>query len=160
MARAWVFDDNVSTDTITPGRYNVTTDPDELAQAAFREHRPPFRHEVQPGDVVVAGENFGCGSSRESAPRALLYSDVAAVVAESFARIFYRNAVNVGLPVHVAPDVSTIIQDGDEVTLDREANRLYAPGGDVRLEDASGLLAEITEAGGILEYVRERGVQL
>lgn len=160
MGRAWVFGDNVSTDTITPGRYNVTTDETKLAQAAFCEHRPAFQAEVEPGDVVVGGENFGCGSSRESAPRALAANDVAAVVAESFARIFYRNAVNVGLRVHVAPGVSRIVEDGDEVTLDADAGQLYAPGGTVELEDATGLMAEITDAGGIIPYVREQGVRL
>lgn len=158
MPRAWVFGDNVSTDTITPGRYNVTTDPDKLAQAAFHEDRPAFRREVEPGDIVVGGENFGCGSSRESAPRALLYSRIDAVVAESFARIFYRNAVNVGLPVYAAPGVSTLVDHGDEVTLDED--RLHAPQGSLELEGATGLLEDITDAGGILAYVRERGVQL
>lgn len=160
MACAWVFGDNVSTDTITPGRYNVTTDPDKLAQAAFCEHRPAFREGVEPGDVVVGGQNFGCGSSRESAPRALAANDVGAVVAEGFARIFYRNAVNVGLPVYIAPGVSQVVEDGDAVTLDRDAGQLYAPGGAVELEGASGLMAEITDAGGILAYVREQGVSL
>ncbi len=160
MARAWVFGDHVTTDTITPGRYNVTTDPAKLAQAAFCEHRPAFQAEVAPGDVVVGGENFGCGSSRESAPRALLACQAGAVVAESFARIFYRNAVNVGLPVYIAPGVSGVVEDGDEVTLETEAGQLLAPGGVVELEGASGLLAEIVEAGGIIEYVRSQGVQL
>jgi 3-isopropylmalate/(R)-2-methylmalate dehydratase small subunit len=159
-ATAWVFGDHVSTDTITPGRYNVTTDATELAQAAFREHRPAFREEVEPGDVVVAGENFGCGSSRESAPRSLAANEVGAVVAEGFARIFYRNAVNVGLPVYVAPGVSELAEDGDEVDLDLEAGRLYAPAGSVELVDAGGLLADISRAGGILSYVRQRGFRL
>lgn len=160
MARAWVFGDNVSTDTITPGRYNVTTDPSKLADACFREHRPEFRQAVEPGDVVVAGTNFGCGSSRESAPRAIAALDVEAVVAESFARIFYRNAVNVGLDVYPAPGVSQVVEDGGEVTLDVDAGRLYAPGGSVELQTADGVLAEIRQAGDIFSYVRGRGLTL
>lgn len=160
MPRAWCFDDNVSTDVITPGRYNVTTDPAELAQAAFREARPGFRHEVGPGDVVIAGANFGCGSSRESAPRALHASGIAGVVAESYARIFYRNAVNVGLPVVTAPGIRDLVQDGDEVRLDLAAGQLHLADEVVEVEGATGLLAEITDAGGIIPYVRSRGIQL
>lgn len=160
MPRAWRFGDHVSTDIITPGRYNVTTDPDQLARAAFCEDRPVFRDEVRPGDVVVAGRNFGCGSSRESAPRALHACRVGAVVAESYARIFYRNAVSIGLPVYIAEGVSSLVEDGDEVTLDRRRGRLLTPTGELALTGASGFLAEVLEAGGIVPYVRARGVEL
>lgn len=160
MGRAWLFGDNVSTDTITPGRYNVTTDPDELAQAAFREARPEFRREVTAGDVVIGGENLGCGSSRESAPRSLAASAVTGVVAESYARIFYRNAVNVGLPVLTAPGIHDLVEDGDEVALDLEAGTLTTPQGTIEVTGATGFLARIVDAGGIVPYVREQGVTL
>ena len=93
----WIFGDNINTDLITPGRYNITTDPKELAKACFVEYRPEFRLKVQAGDFVIAGENFGCGSSRETAPIALKHSGIQAVVAKSYARIFFRNAINLGL---------------------------------------------------------------
>jgi 3-isopropylmalate dehydratase small subunit len=153
-----VFGDHVSTDTITPGRFNVTTDAAELARAAFCESRPTFRDEVRRGDVVVAGANFGCGSSRESAPRALHASGIAGVVAESYARIFYRNAVSIGLPVYLARDVTSLVGDGDEVEL--RDGILHTKGGAIELTGATGFLADVLAAGGILSYVRARGVDL
>src|SRR3989344_2029312 len=95
----WIFGNNINTDLITPGRFNITTNPQELARVAFIEHRPEFAKQVKSGDFVIAGHNFGCGSSRETAVTALKYSKIKAVVAQSFARIFYRNALNQGLLV-------------------------------------------------------------
>ena len=95
MSRIWMLGDNVNTDVIIPGRYNVTTDRAQLARHCLCEVLPEFSQQVQAGDVVMAGHNFGCGSSREHAPAALLASRVQAVIARSFARIFYRNAVNI-----------------------------------------------------------------
>ena len=158
--RAWLFGDHVSTDAITPGRYNVTTDANDLKDACFIEARPDFHRDVRDGDVVVAGVNFGCGSSRESAPRALKASAISAVVAESYARIFYRNAVNIGLPVFIAPGVSGAVHDADEVTLDTEAGVLVTPRGSFELQGATGLLADVLAAGGIVRYVQARGVDL
>ncbi len=97
--RAWRFGDNVDTDQIIPAEYLVTMDRSELAKHAFAKVRPEFARKVQHGDIIVAGRNFGCGSSREHAPRALIGAGVSCVVAESFARIFFRNAINIGLPV-------------------------------------------------------------
>ena len=104
MSRIWMLGDNVNTDVIIPGRYNVTTDRAQLARYCLCEVLPEFSQQVQAGDVVMAGHNFGCGSSREHAPADLLASGVRAVIARSFARIFYRNAVNIGLPVIVCED--------------------------------------------------------
>ena len=94
--RAWKFGDDINTDVITPGRYTVTTDRKRLGQIAFIEYRPEFAKEVQEGDVIVAGNNFGCGSSREHAPRAIRAAGIRLIIAASFARIFYRNAFNIG----------------------------------------------------------------
>ena len=111
--RVFLLGDGVSTDAIMPGRYNVTTDPDALRQACLIEARPDFVETVQPGDVIVAGRNFGCGSSREHAPLSIKRNGVAAVIAASFARIFYRNAVNIGLPVIRCADAHRVLRDGD-----------------------------------------------
>lgn len=152
----WHFGDHISTDEITPGRMNVTTDDAELARACFAEARPELRDEARPGDVVVAGANFGCGSSRESAPRALRALGLR-VVAASYGSIFYRNAVNVGLPVYISPEAHTVVSDGDEVAIDPDAGTLRTPSGVLKIEGASGLLARIVDAGGVVPYVNERG---
>ena len=104
MGRIWMLGDNVNTDVIIPGRYNVTTDRAQLARYCLCEILPEFSSQVRDGDVIMAGHNFGCGSSREHAPTALQACGVQVVIARSFARIFYRNAVNIGLPVLVCEE--------------------------------------------------------
>lgn len=101
----WIFGDNINTDLITPGRYNITTDIKQLAKVAFIEYLPQFAKQVKKGDFIVAGNNFGCGSSRETAPMALKYTGIQAIIAKSFARIFYRNSLNLGLLTIVADTV-------------------------------------------------------
>ena len=158
MPRVWKFGDHVSTDVITPGRMNVTTDEAALARACFAEVRPELRDQARPGDIVLGGVNFGCGSSRESAPRSIKALGLT-VVASSYGSIFYRNAVNVGLPVYIAPGAVDLLQDGDEVTL--ENGVLTGPRGvRIPLQGAKGLLAEVVAAGGIVPYVRARGGRL
>src|SRR5919199_128377 len=117
MGRAWKLHDNVNTDEIIPGRYNVTTDRASLAKHCLCEVRPDFPGGVKEGDVIVGGRNFGCGSSREHAPIAIQSCGVAAVLAPSFARIFYRNAVNIGLPVLTCTDADRI-GEGDHLEVD------------------------------------------
>lgn len=119
---AWVFGDDIDTDVITPGKF--LSNPKELAENAFSPVDKTFARSVKPGDIVVAGRNFGCGSSRETAPEVLQILKVGAVVAESFARIFYRNAVAVGLPVLECPGVAKGFQKGDEVEVDLEVARV------------------------------------
>jgi 3-isopropylmalate/(R)-2-methylmalate dehydratase small subunit len=118
MARAWTFGENLNTDEIIPARYNVTIDEKELAKNVFCEIKPDFARSVQPGDVIVAGANFGCGSSREHAPIAIKGSGVSCVIAASFARIFFRNAINIGLPILESPAAAKFIQEGDEIEVD------------------------------------------
>jgi 3-isopropylmalate/(R)-2-methylmalate dehydratase small subunit len=158
MSRAWVLHDNVNTDEIIPGRYNVTTDRAALAQHCLCEVRPDFPTGVQGGDIIVGGRNFGCGSSREHAPIALQASGVAAVLAPTFARIFYRNAVNIGLPVLVCPDAGRI-QEGDDVEVDAAAGIVtnHTRGETYRTDPLPPFVARIAEAGGILEFVRRYG---
>ena len=153
--RVWRFGDNISTDTITPGRYNLTKDPDELAKVAFIEARPEFSAEVRPGDVVVGGRNFGIGSSRESAPLSLKAAGVAGIIAQSFGRIFYRNAVNLGLPLLVG-DTSPL-RDGEVVEVNWETGEVVTENGTLQFKPLEGFLLEIVREGGIIEYIRRRG---
>jgi len=159
MARIWRVGDNVNTDQIIPGRYNVTTDRAQLAQHCLCEHRPDFAAHVAAGDVLVAGRNFGCGSSREHAAVALKATGLAAVVAISFARIFYRNAINIGLPVLIAPEAAAALADEDEISIDTAAGTIRDLTHD-RLFQAEPLppfVQRIVEAGGINPLVRQQG---
>ncbi len=158
MARVWRLGDNVNTDQIIPGRYNVTTDRAHLAKYCLCEHCPDFAPNVAPGDVVVAGRNFGCGSSREHAAVALKATGIAAVVAASFARIFYRNAINIGLPVLIAP-AAVALADGDQIEIDTAAGTIRDLAHD-RVFQADPLpefVQRIVEAGGIVPLVRRYG---
>jgi 3-isopropylmalate/(R)-2-methylmalate dehydratase small subunit len=157
MGRAWVLGDGVSTDAIMPGRFNLTTDAEALARACLCEARPEFAAAVRPGDVLVAGRNFGCGSSREHAPVSIRASGVVAVVAASFARIFARNAVNIGLPVIRCPEAAAVISDGDDVEVDVRNGVVIAGKRRWRGEAPSALAIRIGEAGGLVELVRSAG---
>ncbi len=125
MSRIWKFGADVDTDQIVPGRYAPYMRPDaDVGEAAFIEARPDFAKNAQPGDIIVATENFGCGSSREYAVEALRRRKVGAIIALSFARIFFRNALNLGIPLFEAPEIVAGLQDGEEVTLDLPNNRI------------------------------------
>ena len=112
------YGDNIDTDVIIPARYLNTSDPRELASHCMEDIDKAFMQKVRPGDVMVGGKNFGCGSSREHAPIAIKESGISCVVAATFARIFYRNAINIGLPIVECPEASEKIQDGDEISVD------------------------------------------
>ncbi len=117
MGKAWKFGENLNTDEIIPGRFNITTDPQELAKHVFCEIRPDYAENAAAGDIVVGGRNFGCGSSREHAPIAIKGSGVKCVIAPSYARIFFRNAINIGLPI-LECSASADIEEGDELEVD------------------------------------------
>jgi 3-isopropylmalate/(R)-2-methylmalate dehydratase small subunit len=117
-SRVWLFGDNVDTDLIIPARYLNTHDPNALAEHCMEDARGDFASQVRPGDVIVAGRNFGCGSSREHAPIAIKACGVACCIAGSYARIFYRNAINIGLPIFESSDVASALEDGTEVETD------------------------------------------
>ncbi len=159
MPRVWKLDHNVNTDAIIPGRYNMTTDRATLARHCLCEARPDFPTGVRPGDVIVAGDNFGCGSSREHAPVALRAAGLGAVVARSFARIFYRNAINIGLPILICREAWEAARDGEEVAVDLAAGlvRLPAQGLTFATRPLPPFALAIIRAGGIVNYVRERG---
>lgn len=156
MSRIWMLGDNVNTDVIIPGRYNVTTDRAQLARYCLCEVLPEFSQQVQAGDVVMAGHNFGCGSSREHAPAAFLACGIQAVIARSFARIFYRNAVNIGLPVLICEDAVLASTDGQQIEVDLASGiiRNATTGQTFQAEPLNPFVARIVAAGGIIEYIR------
>ena len=155
--RIWKFWDDVNTDEITPGRLNITTDPKELAKVAFAEVRPEFSKEAKPSDLIVGGRNFGCGSSRETAPLALKAIGIKAIIAKSFARIFYRTSVNLGLPVFVSSEIYDMVSDGDEGDVDLERLEFVYRGRSYMLEKPPKLFLEIIKAGGIINYLKKGG---
>ncbi|HPD16633.1 MAG TPA: 3-isopropylmalate dehydratase small subunit [Planctomycetota bacterium] len=159
MGRAFRFGDDVNTDAIIPAPYLVTTDPKELGSHAMEgSDQPDFAKRVRPGDVVVAGENFGCGSSREHAPVALTGAGVACVVAKSFARIFFRNAINIGLPLLECPEAAEAIAAGDEVEADLASGiiRDLTTGRTFRAEPMPDFMRAIFDAGGLVEFAKRR----
>ncbi len=153
--RAWKFGDDIDTDAIIPGRYLVMNDPRELAEHLFEGLRPEMAVQVREGDFVVAGDNFGCGSSREHAPLALKGAGIAAVVAKSFARIFFRNAINTGLPLFICDEVDKI-RDGDPIEIDMAEGIIHnlSSGESYRTTPLPQFLMEIVEAGGLIEYTK------
>lgn len=156
--RAWKFGDDINTDAITPGRYTVTLDKSRLGEIAFIEYRPEFVKEIKQGDIVVAGRNFGCGSSREHSPVALKAAGVGAVVAKSFARIFFRNSINIGLPILICADTD-MIDDGDELELDVQTGliRDVTKGKDIHAEPLPDFVMKIVLQGGLVPFLRDEG---
>ena len=163
MARAWTFDNNISTDDIIAGRYlskfESTHDPSCLASHVMENINPEFASKVKKGDVIVAGRNFGCGSSREEAPIALKAAGVSAVVAESFARIFYRNSINQGLPVLTCPGVRKGFESLNSVEVDLKGGtvRNVTSGKVFKVEPFPDFVLEILRAGGLLPYLKRKG---
>lgn len=156
MARVWKFGDDIDTDQMVPGRYApIVTGDDNTGKYAFVERRPEFAKQVQPGDVIVAGKNFGCGSSREYAATAIKQCGVAAIIAETAARIFFRNCINLGVPVFEDPAVAQALQDGDSVTLDPERGVIACGADAFRLRPAPPFVQAIIRAGGIVPYYLE-----
>ena len=156
MGRAWKFGNDIDTDAIIPGRFLTIYDPKELALHAFEGTRNEFAAEAKDGDVIVAGRNFGCGSSREHAPLALKGAGIEFVVAKSFARIFYRNAINTGVLPLVCPDTDKIA-DGSEVFVNLDQAYIEAGKKQYPLEPIPEFMMRIVEAGGLVEYAKMRG---
>jgi 3-isopropylmalate/(R)-2-methylmalate dehydratase small subunit len=155
--KVWLFGDNVDTDVILPGKYLVLTDPNELAEHALEGLVAGFSSKVAKGDIIVAGKNFGCGSSREHAPLALKYAGVGAVVARSFSRIFYRNAINIGLPAVVSPKARDVLKEGEIVAVDLENGRIERKNGEaVEAERYPQFLLDILKDGGLLQNLKKR----
>ena len=154
--RVWKFGDNVDTDLIIPARFLNVSDEQELAKNCFVDVMPDFVEKVQAGDVIVAGKNFGCGSSREHAPLALKGAGIRVIIAKSFARIFYRNAFNIGLPLLESDEASNDLEEGDhifvnlitgEIKDDNKAQRFSA-------KPIPDFMMEIIQAGGLVDYMK------
>jgi 3-isopropylmalate/(R)-2-methylmalate dehydratase small subunit len=154
--RVWKFGDDVNTDVIYPGRYLPLTDPAEMALHAFEGGQPDFVKEVKPGDVIVAGKYFGCGSSREQAATCLKALGLGAVIAETFARIFYRNAINQGLPILICPGISKQVEEGQELEVDLHSGVLknLTTGARFQAEPLPDFVLEILEAGGLGPWLK------
>jgi 3-isopropylmalate/(R)-2-methylmalate dehydratase small subunit len=152
------FGANVDTDVILPGKYLVLMDPKELAKHAMEGLDPAFPEKAKKGVIVVGGENFGCGSSREQAPLALKHAGVQCVLAESFARIFFRNAINIGLPVVECKGISAAVDDGDALTADFEAGKIQnlSKGKSFQVDKLPIFILEILSDGGLIENLRRR----
>ena len=156
--KAHKYGDNVDTDVIIPARHLNTSDPAELAAHCMEDIDAAFVGRVQPGDILVAGRNFGCGSSREHAPLAIKASGVACVIAESFARIFYRNALNIGLPILECPAAARAISAGDEVSVNFETGEIAdkTTGRTFMAEPFPPFMLDLIAAGGLAAYLKGR----
>jgi len=161
LPKAWKFGDNLNTDEIIPARHNITIDERELAKNVFVEIKPEYARQVRCGDVVVGGQNFGCGSSREHAPRAIRGSGAGCVVAASFARIFFRNAINIGLPILECPEAAAGIAEGDEVVVDlnRGLIKNRTQGQTYQARPLPAFVLQIAEAGGIVPFLKGHDIE-
>jgi 3-isopropylmalate/(R)-2-methylmalate dehydratase small subunit len=156
MPKIHKFGDDIDTDIIIPARFLMTRDPKELAQHCMEPLSPNFASLVTPGDVMVAGRNFGCGSSREHAVLALRGSGISAVVAKSFARIFFRNAINQALPLMICPEAVEAAEDGGDIAIDPGTGSVIVGGDQFFAQPLPEFLRGIVSHGGLLPYVRQR----
>jgi 3-isopropylmalate/(R)-2-methylmalate dehydratase small subunit len=161
MGKAWKFGENLNTDEIIPARYNQTIEPKELAKNVFCEIKPDFARLAQPGDVVIGGSNFGCGSSREHAPIAIKGSGAACVIAASYARIFFRNAINIGLPILESPEAVAGITEGDDVLVDLATGQILdqTTGGYFQARPLPPFVLKIAAAGGIVNFIKNHDLE-
>ncbi|MBD3347741.1 MAG: 3-isopropylmalate dehydratase [Candidatus Eisenbacteria bacterium] len=155
--RVWRYADDINTDMLFPGKYTYTcSTPEEIRPHLLEDLDPEFAGNVKPGDVIMAGANFGCGSSREQPVVGLKDAGIAAVVAESFARIFYRAAINQGLVLVEAPEAVKAYREGDEVALDVESGKITVGGRDFSFPPLPPEILAIRDAGGLLPYARKK----
>lgn len=154
--KVWKFGNNVDTDLIIPARYLNTHDPAELAKHAMEDADPNWVKKMKPGDFIIGGENFGCGSSREHAPLALKAAGVPVVIAKSFARIFYRNAINIGLPIMESIEAAEEIKEGDEVEVDLTSGKIkdLTTGKIFQAQPFPEFMQKIIKAGGLIKHIK------
>lgn len=155
---AWTFGSDINTDLIIPARYLNTSDPRELALHCMEDADPGFPAKVRPGDILVAGKNFGCGSSREHAPIAIKAAGISCVIAASFARIFYRNAINIGLPILESPEAASAIKNNETIEVDLDSGRIsdLTNGQVFRATPFPPFMQDLIQTGGLIEYVKSR----
>ncbi|HDM89021.1 MAG TPA: 3-isopropylmalate dehydratase small subunit [Candidatus Bathyarchaeota archaeon] len=156
--KAVIFGDDVNTDVIIPSKYLTSIDPEELAKHAMEGLDPKFPEKAREGVIIVAGRNFGCGSSREQAPLALKHAGVKCILADFFARIFYRNAINIGLPVLECPGISGRIEEGDVLTVDLEEGKIINETRKAvfKAHKLPGFILEILRDGGLIAHLKRR----
>lgn len=155
--RVWKYGDDVNTDVIFPGKYTYSVlEPEEIARHALEDLDPGFAQQVKPGDVIVAGRNFGCGSSREQAATCLKYAGVQAVIAKSFARIFFRNAINQGLPVLQSEEAADSIENGEEIEIDFASGKIKTEKGIFTFSPFPESVLGILKEGGLIPYTRKK----
>jgi 3-isopropylmalate/(R)-2-methylmalate dehydratase small subunit len=155
--RVHKFGDDINTDEIIPARYLNTSDPAELARHAMEDADPEFIQKLKPGDFIVAGKNFGCGSSREHAPIAIKAAGVAAVIADSFARIFYRNAFNMGLPILESPEAAAELREGEEISVNLDTGDIVVldTGKTFRSQAIPPFMQELLRDGGLMAHLKK-----
>ena len=157
QGKIWKFGDNIDTDAIIPARYLNTTDHAVLASHCMEDADPEFPKKVKAGDIIVGGENFGCGSSREHAPIAIKAAGVSCVIAKSFARIFYRNAFNMGLPIFESQELYDRIKEGETVTVDGDAGTITLAQGEVlRINPIPPFMQELIVDGGLMKHIMKK----
>ena len=156
--RVWRFGNDINTDAIIPARYLNTSDPAELARHLMEDADREFPSKVKKGDIIVAGKNFGCGSSREHAPIAIRAAGIQAVIAKTFARIFYRNSFNIGLPIFESPEASDGIEEGDSVEIDADTGiiRNTTRHEEYLAKPIPSFMQELIAAGGLIEWTKKR----
>ncbi len=157
--KAWKFGADVDTDAIIPARYLNTSDPKELAKHCMEDSKSPdFMKKMRPGDIIVADKNFGCGSSREHAPIAIKAAGVSCVVAKSFARIFYRNSFNMGLPIFESAEAAAGIKEGDEIEVDADKGKIrnLTSGREYSVAPVPPFMQELIAAGGLMAYTKKK----
>lgn len=156
--KTWTFGADVDTDAIIPARYLNTSDPQELAKHVMEDADSEFAEKVSEGDIIVADKNFGCGSSREHAPIAIKAAGIQSVVAKSFARIFYRNAFNIGLPIFESPEAFEGIEEGDEIEIDADSGiiRNLTKGEEYTAKPIPSFMQGLISAGGLVEWTRKK----
>jgi 3-isopropylmalate/(R)-2-methylmalate dehydratase small subunit len=158
IGKAYKFGNNIDTDVIIPARYLNSSDPQELALHCMEDADADFPKKVKPGDMIVAEKNFGCGSSREHAPIAIMAAGVSCVIAHSFARIFYRNAINTGLPILESSEAADAVKDGDELEVELETGRIknIRTGSIYQATPFPDFMQGIISKGGLINYVRDK----
>lgn len=156
--KTWKYGDDIDTDAIIPARYLNTSDPDELAKHCMEDADPQFMNKMEKGDIIVGLKNFGCGSSREHAPIAIKAAGVSCVIAHSFARIFYRNSINIGLPILESPEAAKAIAEGHEVEVDIKSGSIkdITTGETFSAAPFPEFMQKLIDAGGLIEYTKKR----
>jgi len=155
--KVWKFGDNIDTDAIIPARYLNTSDPQILKAHCMEDADPDFVGKISPGDIIVAGSNFGCGSSREHAPIAIKAAGLSCVIARSFARIFYRNSFNMGLPIFESARLWDMVADGDEIEVDGDDGIIAVSGGQtLRVNPIPPFMQELINDGGLMQHIARK----